>query len=304
MTRTRAHGARSALLGVAVAWTCRAQAEPGSTPSSSSTHDRPGAASGTSETNSSSAASSVPIAPAGDSSDTACYPPCRAGFLCHQAACVSMCNPPCPGGEACVDGTRCEREAGALSVMEPPPPPLDPTSFADRDYSAIAFHLGFGGSVERSGVSRDLDATLGFNLRADIPVFRYMLIGPLLNFGAWRPDVSGASRNYYLDVDVFVRGRIPIQLDKIGLQVWAGIPIGLTLDFLSNQEGANLEGFGLGWNFGVMFGGAIHFTRRFGMFTEIGWLQHKMSHDASSGPGSAAFRLSQGVWNIGFILGD
>ncbi|HEX4340076.1 MAG TPA: hypothetical protein VH062_29415 [Polyangiaceae bacterium] len=294
MSLTRTHGSVFAVFGVALSWNVAAYADTAA----------PGIAATQATPATTQAAPAPSSSPVGISADTSCYPPCRAGYLCRNAACVSMCNPPCPAGEACVDGTRCEREASPPSVMEPPPPPLEPMSFADRDYSAVAFHLGFGGSVKRSGVNRDLDTTLGFNLRGDIPVFRYMVIGPLLNFGAWRPDVSGASRNYYLDVDVFLRGRIPIQLDKIGLQLWAGVPIGLTLDFLSDQEGTNLDGFGLGWNFGVMFGGAIHFTNRFGMFTEIGWLQHRFTHDASSGSGSTDFRVSQGVWNIGFILGD
>jgi len=43
---------------------------------------------------------------------------------------------------------------------------------------------------------------------------------------------------------------------------------------------------------------------RAGFLCHDGWLQHKMSHDVSSGSGSAAFRLSQGVFNIGFIFAD
>jgi hypothetical protein len=166
--------------------------------------------------------------------------------------------------------------------------------------------MGFAGSVERNGASRDLAATLGVNLRADIPVFRYLLVGPLIQFGAWRPQASGdaPSRNYYLDIDLFVRGRVPIELDKIGLSVWAGVPIGLTMDFLGGDEGAGLDSFGIGWNVGLMAGAGIHFTKKFGMFTEIGWMQHKMSHDFSAGGGSADYWMGQGVFNIGFILAD
>ncbi|HVW27223.1 MAG TPA: hypothetical protein VHC69_17775 [Polyangiaceae bacterium] len=279
MTRWLAHATAVAFLGFSFWWSSGARAQ-------TSTE--------------SAAPSSAPAR------DDACFPPCRAGFICHAARCVSMCNPPCASGEVCVDGTRCEREVTAPAVVEPPPPPLEPRTFADRDYTALAFHLGFGGSVERNGVSQNLDTTLGFNIRGDVPVIRYMLIGPLLTFGSWRPDVAGSSHGYYLDVDFYLRGRIPIDLDKIGLSLWAGVPIGLTMDFLGGNLGSGLDGFGIGWNVGVLVGAAVHFTPRFGMFTEIGWLQHKMSHDASSGAtsGSADFRLSQGVFNIGFIFGD
>jgi hypothetical protein len=278
MTRCMASATAVALFGLVFWWSPAALAEQSSSTDSPATQS------------------------AASSSDNACYPPCRAGFLCHSARCISVCNPPCASGEVCIDGTRCE--ASTPEVAEPPPP-LGPRSFADRDYSALAFHMGFGGSVQRNGVTQDLDTTLGINVRGDIPIIRYILIGPLVNFGSWRPDVPGSSHGYYLDIDFYLRGRIPIDLDKIGLSLWAGVPIGLTLDFLDGNLGAGLDGFGIGWNVGVMVGGAVHFTPRFGMFTEIGWLQHKMSHDARSGAvtGSADFTLSQGIFNIGFIFG-
>src|SRR5204862_8146259 len=101
-------------------------------------------------------------------------------------------------------------------------------------------------------------------------------------FGAWRPDVPGSSRSYYVDIDLYVRGRIPLELDPIGLELWGGIPIGLSLSFLGNDQSRQpLASFGIGGNVGVLVGGALHFTRTFGMFAEIGWLQHRMSHDFS-----------------------
>ncbi len=214
-----------------------------------------------------------------------------------------MCNPPCPTGQVCVDGVRCELSSAAPRLDEPAPPPLLPTSFADRTHSAIGFHLGFGGSVERSGVGADADATLGFNIREDIPVARYLLVGPLFQFGAYRPSEPGTvTRSYYVDIDLYVRGRIPLELSPIGLELWGGVPIGLTLSFLGSDQSAALDSFGIGWNVGVLVGGAVHFTRKFGMFAEIGWLQHKMSHDVSVGRGDVGFRLAQGNFNIGFIF--
>ena len=109
----------------------------------------------------------------------------------------------------CVDGTRCELAASGAPYE--PPPPLEPKGFAERSDSAIGFHLGFGGSVRRAGIDADLDPTLGFNLRSDFPVLRYLVLGPLIQFGAWRPSAA-SDRDYYLDVDLFVRGRLPIEL--------------------------------------------------------------------------------------------
>lgn len=46
----------------------------------------------------------------------ACFPSCRAGYLCHQGQCISACNPPCGAGEVCEDG-------GVCRLMEAAPPP-------------------------------------------------------------------------------------------------------------------------------------------------------------------------------------
>jgi hypothetical protein len=189
-------------------------------------------------------------------------------------------------------------------IYEPPPPPRKP--FDDRTHSMLAFHLGFGGDFEANSVEADLDSTLGLNLRVDIPVARYVLLGPLFQFGAWRPDVSGETpdRSYYMDIDLFVRGRIPIEADPTAFQVWAGVPIGLTLSFLGEETGLDLSGSGIGWNIGVLVGGAVHFSKKFGMFAEIGWLQHKMNHEREVVDGDVDFRLAQGNFNIGFVFGN
>lgn len=248
---------------------------------------------------------SAPYEGAASPAPAACVPACRAGYLCHEGRCISMCNPPCPEGSACVDGLRCEPAGGPPRIYEPPPPP-PPPSFSDRAHSALAFHSGLGGSVRRDEATTDLGTTLGFNLRSDIPVARYLLIGPLFQFGAWRPDLPGQtpSRSYIVDIDLFVRGRIPIELDPVALQIWGGVPVGLSLSFLRGERAPELETFGLGWNVGVLFGGAIHFGKRFGIFAEGGWLRHRMSHDHAEGGGRAAFRLAQAQVNAGFIFSN
>jgi len=138
-------------------------------------------------------------------------------------------------------------------------------------------------------------------VRSDIPVAGYLLLGPLLQFGAWRADQSPApDRNYYADIDFYLRARVPIATASTNFQVWAGVPIGISFDFLG-EDVPDTAAMGFGWNIGVLLGGAVHFTPRFGLFAELGWLQHKMSHGSDAGP-DLDFRLSQWNLNLGFAL--
>jgi hypothetical protein len=252
-----------------------------------------------------------PASPSGQAGPP-CVPECRYGYFCQQGSCISSCNPPCPSNQVCIDGNRCEFPPPMMAapappqIYEPPPPVRKP--FVERTHSLLAFHLGFDGNVEANSVETGLDPTLGLNLRVDVPVVRYLLLGPMFEFSAWRPDVSGEtpSRNYFFDIDLFVRGRIPIETDKdsVAFQVWAGVPVGLTLSFLGEETGQTLEGFGLGWNIGLLFGGAVHFSRKFGMFAEIGWQQHKMSHEREVGSGDVDFTLTGASFNVGFVFGN
>ena len=64
-------------------------------------------------------------------------------------------------------------------------------------------------------------------------------------------------------------GRVPITSESSNFQIWGGVPIGFTFDILgSSAPGAGDVGFG--WNVGVLFGGAVHFTPNIGLFGELG----------------------------------
>jgi hypothetical protein len=234
----------------------------------------------------------------------ACYPSCREGFTCYEGKCVSLCNPPCPEGVECVAGRRCEPplpggSGQAGKVYEPPPPPTK--SFEQRSHTLAAFHLGFPGAVDIDGQETDLGSTLGFNIRGDTPIAGYVLIGPMLQFGAWSPDTTPEpSSNYYVDLDLVLRLRAPLTTSKFNYQVWLGMPVGLTVDVLGNEV-LDKSAVGIGWNIGVLFGGAVHFTPKIGMFTELGWLQHKVAHDGEVGP-DLDFALRQFCLNIGLIV--
>jgi hypothetical protein len=191
-----------------------------------------------------------------------------------------------------VDGVRCEYGPPPGAVGEPPPPKRIP--FEERSYSMAAFHYGFSSDVTLNGEDGPHGPVLGANLRSDVPVAGYLLVGPMFEFGSYEPG-------YYFDLDIYLRARVPIDAKSVQFQIWAGVPVGLTFSFLSGNFAPNLEGFALGWNVGVLLGGAVHFSRTFGLFTEGGWQQHKMSHDRATG-GSVELVLKPWIWNIGFVF--
>jgi hypothetical protein len=177
-------------------------------------------------------------------------------------------------------------------VVEPPVP--KPVAFANRSYQMLAFHYGFPSDVEFNGEKGAHGSALGVNLRSDVPVVPYFLVGPMLEFASYDPG-------YYFDLDLLLRARLPIDAKSVQFQLWVGMPVGLTFSFLRERYAREFDSFALGWNIGVLGGGAIHLSREFGLFTEFGWQQQKMTHDRVTG-GSVKFRLAPVVWNIGLVF--
>jgi hypothetical protein len=228
----------------------------------------------------------------------ACYPACRDGFTCSQGQCVSLCNPPCPSGLECVEGRRCEPPLPrAARPYEPPPPRAK--AFEELSHTLLGFHWGMPGSLKVDDTTGDAASTFGFNLRADAPVAKYVLLGPLLQFGSWRPErTPPASHSYYLDLDLLLRFRVPITTASLNYQVWVGMPLGISANLLADQDDAEL---GIGWNIGVLFGGAVHFTPKFGLFAEVGYAQHRFQHSRDLDP-DIDLALRQPLLNVGIVV--
>ncbi len=250
-----------------------------------------------------SAPSAAELAPAppppASAAPPACFPACRDGFMCHSGQCISRCNPACPDNLECVDGRRCEPPASrAPRPYEPPVPPQK--NFAELSHALLGFRWGLPGSVATDGASGDLDHTLGFNLRADAPVAKYLLLGPMLQLGSWRADVTPpASHDYYVDLDLVLRLRAPITTARFDYQLWIGAPLGVSLDVLGGDSSAST--LGVGWNTGVLAGGAVHFSRKLGVFAELGWQQHRFAHGRDAGP-DLDFELRQTLLNLGLVV--
>lgn len=174
------------------------------------------------------------------------------------------------------------------------------TPFASRRHALLGFHLGFPGSLNRDGTAQDLASTLGFNLRGDEPLGDYVLLGPMLQFGSWRPaQPSGFGHSYFIDLDLVLRFRVPITTAKLNYQLWLGMPIGVSADLASKDFGPANPG--IGWNIGVLFGGAVHFAPKFGLFGELGWEQHRLTH-TRDGQSDLDLKLQQALLNLGIVV--
>lgn len=188
--------------------------------------------------------------------------------------------------------------AAPAAPYEPPPPPKK--AFLEQSHTLLAFHYGFPGSLEADGQAGSSASTLGFNLRSDTPVAGYVLIGPMLQMGSWASDLPDADHSYYFDLDFVLRLRLPITTPKLNYQAWVGMPVGITVDVLGPDVN-DVSSVGLGWNIGVLFGGAVHFTPKFGLFAEGGWLQHRITHSGGEVQ-DLDLVLQQWCLNLGIVV--
>ena len=97
-----------------------------------------------------------------------------------------------------------------------------------------AFHYGFSSNVLVNDEDGPRGPVLGANLRSDHPLAGYVLVGPMFEFASYE-------LGYYFDLDVYVRARVPIDAKKVQFQIWAGVPVGLTFDFLSGDLARTLD---------------------------------------------------------------
>jgi hypothetical protein len=119
--------------------------------------------------------------------------------------------------------------------------------------------------------SPHLDPTLGFQGGADYVLHKYFSIGGEMRF-LWAKLDGLADRDFLWDLDVKPRGRYAF--DKLPLEVYGALPIGLTVAGISGAA----EGKA-GFNVGLVGGATWWFTSHMGVNAEMGWVFHKYGRD-------------------------
>lgn len=178
---------------------------------------------------------------------------------------------------------------------------LAPSEASAQDANALRlsgfFALGAGGTGKADSVidvESDLDATVGFGVRLDVPVIDYLTVGAQFGFNFMKID-GVDDRDPILDIpDLIVRGRYPIELGGGLLEPYVGFLIGGTIHILGEDDNKDTA---YGWNVGVLFGAQYFFTDHFGALVEVGWHRHAATHDAG-GP-DIGFSMNQAAMNFG-----
>ncbi|MFT5353898.1 MAG: hypothetical protein ACI9KE_001098 [Polyangiales bacterium] len=133
------------------------------------------------------------------------------------------------------------------------------------------FGVGFAGDARLRGGGfsgrGSLEPTLGFGLRFEKPIIRFLAIGGLLEFNSYNVSDGRDQRDSSMDFDVWVKGRYSLRAGDLRLVVYGGVPLGVSVLFLENTD--NYRGF----NTGLLAGLELVFGR-FAPFFEIGWRHH------------------------------
>jgi hypothetical protein len=122
------------------------------------------------------------------------------------------------------------------------------------------------------------------------PLAQYFALGGRFALQSWRSDADGSGdRNLAFELAAVPALRLPL---SAAVELYLAVPIGITLDLLNELDqsaslsiagttaGASLDAdAGVGWNLAGLFGVRFFVSSGFGLFAEVGYALHRVSHD-------------------------
>lgn len=180
-----------------------------------------------------------------------------------------------------------------------------------RMHIGAGFALDVGGEAEFDGYDYDLDATPGLRAHLDYAVHRYVSIGGLTRMSWWEPDgrsnwgpdgrwSSGGpvDRSFLFDLGPRVIGHY----DWRDFRFYGGISPGLTISAVDDDFNS-FDNPAAGFTVSLTVAGAEWwFSRKVGLFMELGWVGHWFEHELENGA-DVDIDLSQAMWEFGFVFG-
>jgi len=187
--------------------------------------------------------------------------------------------------------------------------PAEAQELSDRSPRiAVNLALGFAGELDTdtdglSGES-DLDPSIGFDLRGELPVLDFLVIGAWFELLSVEPDVSGLDREETFSFDAFVRVRWVFEIiDRtLFVEPYAMLPVGFTLAVLPELDGGDDDDVYPGWNIGVLFGAQLLHASGAGGYLEIGWRHIEVyGDDVTVLDRDVSHTLNEMAFNLGFV---
>lgn len=157
----------------------------------------------------------------------------------------------------------------------------------DDGHLAVKLMLGLGGEAtldvenDLGLVNPDDDMELGYGLGVAYmhPLHEYFALGGQLAVFSWTTELleeGNADRNMLIDLSLVPQLKFAVSRS---VELYASLPLGLTLDAWGEDEFANAEVTGgLGFNVALMLGVRGALGDSWGLLGEVGYVYHAFSH--------------------------
>jgi hypothetical protein len=170
-----------------------------------------------------------------------------------------------------------------------------------RNHLGVGMVVDFGGEAEFGRFDEDdLDATIGLRAHLDHLIHKYVSIGGMVRMSWWEPEyVLAIDRSFLLDLAPRVVGHY----DWRDFRFYGALAPGLTLSAI-DDDGSRIDNPAVGFTLSLTVAGMEWwFSRRAGLFVELGWVGHWFEHDRGPGIADLDIGLSQGLFEFGFVFG-
>lgn len=213
-----------------------------------------------------------------------------------------------------VVGPAAAQEPAQVEDAERPPAaaesqPDEPTM---RPRIALRTLFGLGGTADVGGFDDlSLDTSYGGAIELEAPVVEAFSLAAEVAVTSWRPDHMDLGRIILSDVSIVPRLRLPFEGNVIHGALYIGVPVGLSLNFFTNDHDPDLQlrelglDTGVGYNVGGRVGIQLFPTPSVGLTADVEYRYHRLSHElegAAAGGDDMDVHLRQLVVQAGLVF--
>ncbi len=172
--------------------------------------------------------------------------------------------------------------------------------------------LGLAGELDTHAESNagtletesDLDPSVGFDLRGELPLLDFLVLGGWFEFLSYEVDASGAEREETFSFDAFVRIRWVFEAiaNTLFIEPYVLLPFGFSMAVLPDDDGSG-DDIWPGWNTAVLAGAQILHESGFGGYLELGWRHAEVYQDRTVLGADVRFSyiVNELAMNLGFV---